>query len=93
MGKIQMTEEQARQFAIDCFGGDAKDIEANVDSIREAGYIIKSAVEEAEIMFNYWEKSINQYPSNHIDSRELDLIIMLRKAIQELKQKEMENEM
>jgi len=49
--KIQMTEEQARQFSIDCFGGGENEIEANVDAIRDAGYIIKSAVEEAEEMY------------------------------------------
>jgi hypothetical protein len=80
MEKIQMTEEQARElFSVI---GLVETIDMAIDESKKHGYIRKSAVEEAEEMYQEWLYAIEATRSP-INKNNLN--VKLYEAIQELK--------
>ena len=88
--KLQMTEEQAREiFKEGCrhnFFGKLQDIDKKtediwIERIKQAGYICRSVVEEAEEMYHNQYESFGQNVSGEVSK----FIEKLYEAIQELK--------
>ena len=80
MEKIQMTEEQARElFSVI---GLVETIDMAIDESKKHGYIRKSAVEEAEEMYQEWLYAM-EATSSPINKDNLN--VKLYEAIQELK--------
>ena len=89
MEKIQMTEDEAKNFIDECAPFiSTRHEEIILERMKALGYIKKSAVEEAEEMYDEWKKNAPLM----MDSKDFNLILILKKAILELKKQLEDNQ-